>query len=305
MASEKLKNFYIYLNDLFSEENLMNLFQDKVIAKAKEDGLDFTREQLSLYLHSRIKKVEEGKQLDKYIKDLSVEQFKEMASEWEKEVRRENKEIKEILKGKISTKEELEQIIEIIKDAYEKSLKRKEYIKDLLKNMKDEDVREILKGMIKLFNSWIKDLDKIYEKKAENLSKYMVKAFENDSINDLGKEELKKRFINLRKIKKDIMEIDSKIEVENIKGNANARKVKELRKQKRLKAEKMYYRALAMKAVMEEDIEKRGEDIKENEGILLITRIANGFKAILDEEKDELAKDKAYQQIIIDEGLKE
>lgn len=304
MASEKLRNFYIYLNDLFSEENLMNLLQDEVIAKAKKDGIDFTREQLSLYLNSRIKKADEGKQLDKYIKNLSVEQFKEKASEWEKDVKRENKEIEEILKKKINTKEELEQIIEIIKDTYEKSLKRKEYIKDLLKNTKDEDVREILKGMTKLFNNWIKDLDKIYEKKAENLSRYMVKSFENESISNFSKEELKKGFINLRKIKKDIMEIDSKIEVENIKGNANARKIKELRKQKRLKAEKMYYRALTMKTAMEEDIEKKGGDIKGDEGILLITRIANGFKAILDEEKEALAKDKAYKQILIDEGAK-
>lgn len=193
----------------------------------------------------------------------------------------------------------------MIKDAYAKSLKRKEYIKDLLKNTKDEDIREILKGMAKLFNKWIKDLDKIYEKKAENLSKYMVKPLKNSSISDFSKEELKKRFINLRKIKKDIMEIDSKIEVENIKGNANARKIKDLRTQKRLKAEKMYYRALAMKTAIEEDIEKKGGDIKDDEGILLIDRIAKGFKAILDEEKDALAKDKAYQQILIDEGLKE
>lgn len=304
MASEKLRNFYIYLNDLFSEENLMNLLQDEVIAKAKKDGIDFTKEQLLLYLNSRIKKVDEGKQLDKYIKNLSVEQFKEKASEWEKEVKRENKEIEEILKKKINSKEELEQVIEMIKDAYEKALKRKEYIKDLLKNTKDEDVREILKGMTKLFNNWIKDLDKIYEKKAENLSKYMVKSLKNNFISGFSKEELKKRFINLRKIKKDIMEIDSKIEVENIKGNANARKIKELRKQKRLKAEKMYYRALTMKAAMEEYIEKRGGDANGDEGILLITRIANEFKDILDEEKDALAKDKAYQQILIDEGAK-
>lgn len=304
MASEKLRNFYIYLNDLFSEENLMNLLQDEVIAKAKKDGIDFTKEQLLLYLNSRMKKVDEGKQLDKYIKNLSVEQFKEKASEWEKDVKRENKEIEEILKKKINSKEELEQIIEMIKDAYEKSLKRKEYIKDLLKNTKDEDEREILKGMTKLFNKWIKDLDKIYEKKAENLSKYMVKSLKNDFISDFSKEELKKGFINLRKIRKEIMEIDSKIEVENIKGNANARKIKELRKQKRLKAEKMYYRALTMKTAMQEDIEKNGGDTKGDEGILLITRIANGFKDILDEEKEALAKDKAYKQILIDEGAK-
>lgn len=110
MASEKLRNFYIYLNDLFSEENLMSLLQDEVIEKAKKDGIDFTKEQLLLYLNSRIKKVDEGKQLDKYIKNLSVEQFKEKASEWEKDVKRENKEIEEILKRKLIQEKNLNKL---------------------------------------------------------------------------------------------------------------------------------------------------------------------------------------------------
>lgn len=305
MVNEKIKEFYVYLNNLFSVEHLASLLQDEVIAKANENGINFTKEQLLSYLKSRVNKLDEGKQLDKYIKSLSAMQFKEKAKEWEKEVEDENNVVDEILNKKINTREELEEVIDIIKDAYEKALRRREYIKDLLKDEKDKEVRETLKEITKLFNNWIKKLDKIYEKKAKNLSKYMVKTILSNVEGRLSEEELKKMFIKLKKVKKDIMEIDAKIDVENITGNANARKIKDFKKQKRLKAEKMYYKALAVKTALEGDIEKNGGNINEDKRIELITRVAEGFKIILDEEEDRLAKDKAYQQMLIDEGIEE
>ena len=305
MANKKLKDFYTYLNNLLSAESLASLLKDEVLAKAQEEGVEFTMDQLLSYIDSRLNKLDAEKQLDTYIKSLTAGQFKKKANEWQKEVKAENEKIEELLKKKISTKEELKEGIDLIKEAYEKALRRREYIKGLLKEEKDKDVKETLKDMIKQFDRFIKELDKIYEKKAKNLSKYMVKTFLGNEADELSVEKLKKRFVKLKSAKKDIMEIDAKIEIENISGSANARKVKDLKEQKRLKAEKMYYKTLAIKTAIEEDIEKTGADSSKDERIELIDRVANGFKTILEEEENALAKDKAYKQMLIDEGIEE
>lgn len=305
MSKEKVKNFYMYLNDLFSAENLACLFKDEVLSKAAEEDFDFTQEQLFSYLVNRVNKLDVRKLVDNYVRGLSKKQFREKNREWKKEVKDENKAIAELLKKKVTTKKELQHSIEVIKMAYEKALKRREYIEDLLKDETDKESKSLLKETVQLFDNWIKELDKIYEKKAKNLSKYMVKTIVKEANGSITEEELEAHFIELNNVKKDIIELDAQIEIENIKGNANARKEKLLKEQKRLKAEKMYYKSLAMKAAVEDDIEKKGINEGKDKRIKIINGVVAEFKKILDEEEDARAKDKAYKQMLIDEGVVE